>query len=226
MDDYIISFYNEKKEKKDFTIDKYFNCGSYGYVYKIDDDKCLKLFSEEFYFQPDVLKIIRDLKLNNFYEIYDILYDEDKMFIGYTMKYYEEDDIDITTMPIEYTLDNLYHLKESIKKLTSRHVAMLDCNSDNVIMDERNIIMIDADMYYIDEELNRKELLSDNYWALMGLFQSLYYDRVKSLGYSSTDNEYLLKTLFDEEDILNTEKRLIKYRYPIDYIKDFYKGRC
>ena len=63
MDDYIISFYNEKKEKKDFTIDKYFNCGSYGYVYKINDDKCLKLFSEEFYFQPDVLKIIREIQI-------------------------------------------------------------------------------------------------------------------------------------------------------------------
>ncbi len=219
MDNYIISFYNDEKEKKNYRIDDYFNCGEYGYIYKLGIDKCLKLFSDEFYFNDQVLKIIKNLNLDNFYKIYDLLYDKDNHFCGYTMKYYEEKDIDITKMPIGYTLDNLYRLRNSFIKLSENNILANDCCKENVIMDDKDITIIDTDLYYLTEDTN-----NINYNLLINLFKRIYHDSLKLYGYDNYDIDYFLNNLFDK-DISTTEKKLIRYKYPIDYFNNFLKGR-
>ena len=227
MDDYVISFYNDQKIKKEYIINDYFNYGSFGYIYRLDEDTCLKLFVDECYFKPNVLRTIKNLDLNNFYKIYDLLYDNKRRFCGYTMKYYAKNDIDITTMPTEYTLDNLYRLYADFKKLTHKHISAMDCYEDNVIMDDKNIVIIDADCFDIDKETPKEELLLDNIWELMHLFKEIYYNVLIKINNSSYDNSYILNELFDEDaGIKNTEKKLIKYKYPIDYFKDYYRGKC
>ena len=74
-----------------FNFDpNYLDRGSIGVVYKISDDICLKKFYdyslEHFALTPDVLEVIKKLNLSYIYEIYEILYNKNNNFAGYTMK--------------------------------------------------------------------------------------------------------------------------------------------
>ena len=226
MDDYIISFYNDQKEKKNYKINDYFDCGSYGYIYKLDNNQCLKLFNDNFYFQSNILKIIKDLKLDNFYQIYDLLFDEENQFCGYTMKYYQSKDIDILTMPTEYTLDNLYRLYNSVKKLSEKKVTLFDCYYENTIIDEKNITIIDTDLFYIDDDISKSDMHFYNNTQLLQLFKDLY----QKAGIDHKDlylDDNLLNYIFNHNKNINeVEKKLIKYKYPIDYVRNVNRGSC
>ena len=227
MEDYFITLYNDKSEKREYPINNYFDTGACGFIYRIDNDKCLKLLSDDLYFDPSIIKVMKKLKLENFYKIYDILFDEKNNYFGYTMKYYQKEDINILNMPIDYTLDNLYKLFNSFKKLNKNNIYAYDCSAGNVIMDSKNITVIDADLYFFYNKNENKELVEDNYNILMNLFKYLCYKELKELGYLLEDTNYVLSDLFDEnKEISHVEKKLIKYKYPIDYFNDFYKGKC
>ena len=220
MDGYSVILFNENNEKKHYPIDHYCVDGTYGYVYRIDDDTCIKLFSDDFSFDLSIIKTVRDLKLTNFYQIYDILFDSDNHYSGYTMKYYQSEDVDIIKMPTSYTLDNLYRLYDAIEKLTKKGIYAYDFDVHNVIMNNKDITAIDVDIYYYYDEAKKEQLAKDNYKLLLHLFKALYYEKIKMLGFSFQDNEDLLNYLFDEnKEISNIEKKLIKYKYPIDYIR-------
>ena len=94
-------------------------------------------------------------------------------------------------------------------------------------MNSKNIIVIDADIYRFYNQDEYTELVEDNYFILMNLFKYLCYDELKKMDYLLEDCKYVLNDLFnDKEGIKNTEKKLVKYKYPIDYFNDFNKGRC
>ena len=221
MDDYIISFYNEKKEKKSFPINNYINAGEYGNIYKLDRNRCLKLFSDKFFFNDEVLKIIKKLKPENFYKIYDLLYDKDNHFCGYTMKYYQNKDVDITKMPTSYLLDNLYKLRNAFKLLSDNNILANDCCKENIIMDDKNITIIDADFFYLTDDNN-----NINYRILLNLFRELCHESLKMYDYDNYDIDNATEYLFDNhKDIKEVEKKLVRYKYPIDYFNDFMEGR-
>ena len=111
--------------------------------------------------------------------------------------------------------------------LSKAKIYAFDCDSHNVIMNSKNITVIDTDIYYFRKEDNKNKIYEDNYEILLNLFKSLYYEKIKLLGFSNKDIVDLLDYLFDEHKQLNSvEKKLIKYKYPIDYVNDFYRGRC
>ena len=227
MEEYSVTLYNENNEMKKYNIDHFCSEGECGYVYRIDDDKCLKLFSEFYMFELDVMKGIRELQLDSFYKIYDLLFDGHKRFNGYTMEYYKPENINILTMPTYYTLDNLFRIYRDFKRLSKAMIYAYDCDSHNVIMDSKNITVIDADIYYFRKDDDKNIIFKDNYAILLNLFKSLYREQIRLLGFSCKDIEDLLDYLFDEHKQLNNvEKKLIKYKYPIDYVNDFYRGRC
>ena len=222
MENYAISLYTDTGVKKEYNIDNYFDEGEYGYIYKLDDNTCLKLFSDNFFFDDTVLRVIKSMKLNNFYEIYDLLYDCYKNFCGYTMKYYPSEDINIVDMPTSYTLDNLYGLYKSFERLSDNCIVAYDCYNNNIIINNSGLTVIDVDLFY--REANKRR---ENYYNLMDLFKILYHNELRKLGYPMEDREKILDSLFNEKkDITQVEKKLIKYKYPIDYIKDCYRGKC
>ena len=57
-----------------------------------------------------------------------MLYDETNTFVGYTMKYYKPEKIDILTMPTDYTLENYQKIYNSAKKLDLSKASHLDLN--------------------------------------------------------------------------------------------------
>ena len=203
----------------DNLLKKYHNnylCGGRTCNIFMNDKDVLKLFWYNIC-NDKVLKIIKDLKLDNFYEIKDLLYDKNNLFIGYIMKYYENMNIDILTMPVDYTLDNLYFLRKSINILSDNNILAGDLRYDNVILNEDKIIVIDADEYILNNFYSFEKLRDSNLFFLNTLFTSIYTESCKI--YHNDIDLNKINYLFNMSDSNNIHKSLKKYKYPIDYLK-------
>ena len=146
----VIKLYDIDNKKYLFDVKKPIDRGHTGLVYKIDDDTCLKYTTSYRLHQWYTLSKLMELNLDNFYKIYKILFDSNGDYSGYLMKYYQNELIDILTMPTEYTLDNFYRLSNTVNKISNNEIVMYDLHDGNVIMNKNDIIIIDADFY--DEE--------------------------------------------------------------------------
>ena len=208
---------------------EYIGSGYYGDVYrKIDSDECLKLFKiPGGRCDIDVLRFIKQKKLQNFYELREFLFNADKSFLGYTMKYYQDMGVDILTMPVEYTIENLRILYNSFMELTNNSIRVRDMHGDNAIVCKDKIVMVDADRLIFDY-LNNYYLKEKNIEQLQYVFSDLYSDALynyhTSLGtrenYEKIDRLFVFTSYCDSKRLDNTCKKLSYYKYPIDYIKE------
>ena len=214
-----IKLYNEKNETVIYNVNVPFARGGFGIVYRLDNVKCLKCFySNNLAKSIDVMRDIRELRLDNYYQIYDFLFDNNGDFCGYEMKYYQGHDIDIMTMSTEYSIENLRKIAASFRRLNEKRISVVDLNKNNVILDHNNIIVIDTDLYrrcYCSSD----ELMQMNNDALCRLFINLYYYTMKEKHSVTLDDMRLLRELFDSSrSIDEISKKLSKYKYPIDYM--------
>lgn len=226
-------FYNEKNEKLLFDLNKKNiidggDTGLYGNIYSIGEDKCLKRLKHLGDIDHIIISWIRDLKLKNFYEIYDILFDKKGNFNGYIMKYYKKEEIDILSMPTSYTLNNMYNIYKSILKLTEEHIHVSDMHEGNVILDSSNVTVIDVDLYHFSSFMLYDKLLEFNVNAVRSLFKRIYF---KDIFEYYGDNCYEYSLIIDDlYSKINSKaglevffSKLDKYKYPIDYIKKLVK---
>ena len=210
--------FNNKGELDNYlrqNTGSYLSAGRKSSLFLIDGNKCLKLFGCNTV-DDSVLKFIKDEKLSNYYELYDLLYYKNKL-IGYIMEYYNNKAIDILTMPTEYTLDNYNSLYKSILTLTKNNILLGDLCKDNIIYTKDKLIVIDADEYTINNNISNYILENDNLFSLESLFNSIYLN-ARNL-YHSDDNIDINKVnnLFC---VNSPHKILKKYKYPIDYLKE------
>lgn len=222
--------YTKNNEVKEYSTDNQIGCGSFGKVYLIEDDKCLKLFNapiareDNYELQEDIYYEIRELKLKNFYELYDLYYNSFlTKILGYLSKYYEKEDIDILTMPTDYTIDNLNSLYESFKKLSEHNICTNDISSSNVIINRDSITMIDIDLYYRNYFGIGKSTFSENLCNLEKIFKEVYIlsltfyplkERIKMI--DKIDKLFFLDETIGIDYVA---KKLTKYKYPIDYLR-------
>lgn len=222
-----VYFFDEEGKIKTYRLPpKQYAYGSLGTIYKLNNHECLKWFTEEYPYDIEAIKKIKELKLDNYYEIYDLLFDKDNEFAGYTMKYYQPEDINILEMPTEYTLDNLYKLYNSITKLSNCGIFVDDFHSGNAILNKDGITLIDSDLYSYGHgnKINKKMLLRKNTRLLLYLFAMIYYDAVGECKYREDFDDIIIDELFNmDESVKNVEKKLVKYKYPIDYINKMRK---
>ena len=207
-------FYDANRNKIIYNLPStQFNAGSNGTIYKLKDETCLKLFYPYRGTYPNrIFKFIIDLKLPNFYEVYQLLYNYNHEFIGYTMKYYQKEDIDILTMPTKYSLDNYQKIYKSATILNHYNISIQELIPINVILTEKDIIVIDIDEY-------KKDNITLNYRSVNGLFEKLYL--YASFKHNISNAVDIMDNLFDEKDNFQTlSKKLSKYKYPIDYINN------
>ena len=93
-------FYNETGEKIDYHLLKKIGGGSYSRVYMLPNDSCIKVFKEiDNGIDKNNLSFINNLKLDNFYQINDFLFDGNNNFAAYTMNYYRPSNDSILLMP-------------------------------------------------------------------------------------------------------------------------------
>lgn len=195
--------------------------GMYGRVYKTSDLKCLKLYRRGIELDPDTNILIKNLELDNFCKIYKILFDEKGRYKGNLMEYYQKEKVDVLTLPSEYLLDNLRGLATSVLKLLDNKVFISDMNLDNAIINENEIRVIDTDLYVRREEYKDDVLYRYGVSSLQGLMLSIYLDSLRKYHSSSriVDDEIAIERLFETPfDVNHTSKKLVRCKYPIDYV--------
>lgn len=213
----VIKLYDIDNKKYLFDVKKPIDRGHTGLVYKIDDDTCLKYTTSYRLHQWYTLSKLMELNLDNFYKIYKILFDSNGDYSGYLMKYYQNELIDILTMPTEYTLDNFYRLSNTVNKISNNEIVMYDLHDGNVIMNKNDIIIIDADFYDEEYTSNIEKIKIDNYELLLYLFKDLYKINLEEHFTNYTEEYRVILDLFSKNE--NIYQKLKDYKYPIDYIK-------
>ena len=139
-------FYDENGNSIDIGIRDLLKKGIGTSVYKTSDNECLKIFTNPFD-DLDMFKTLSELDVDNFYRITKLLFDKDKKFIAYTAKFYQKEDVDILTMPIDYTVENMKRLYIVSDMLSDNKIEIEDLHHENVILNSKDIIIIDADRY-------------------------------------------------------------------------------
>lgn len=196
--------------------------GNNGTVYQMDNDKCLKIYRSSAWVNVDTLKIIKDMKFNNYYKIYDMLYDKDSNFKGMIMKYYRQEEVNVLMMEKDYLLDNVNGLGRDILSLIEKGIFIVDLNIDNTIINRNGITVIDADLYIYREDYDRDLLGRMGYATFRSLVKSIIIDSI-SMDKSMEDVniykaivENLVGNPFDTKSM---EKKLVRCKYPMEYIK-------
>lgn len=196
--------------------------GNNGTVYQIDNDKCLKIYRSSAWVNVDTLKIIKDMKFNNYYKIYDMLYDKDSNFKGMIMKYYPQEEVNVLMMEKDYLLDNVNGLGRDILSLIEKGIFIVDLNIDNTIINRNGITVVDTDLYIYREDYDRDLLGRMGYATFRSLVKSIIIDSI-SMDKSMEDVniykaivENLVGNPFDTKSM---EKKLVRCKYPMEYIK-------
>lgn len=196
--------------------------GNNGTVYQMDNDKCLKIYRSSAWVNVDTLKIIKDMKFNNYYKIYDMLYDKDSNFKGMIMKYYPQEEVNVLMMEKDYLLDNVNGLGRDILSLIEKGIFIVDLNIDNTIINRNGITVVDTDLYIYREDYDRDLLGRMGYATFRSLVKSIIIDSM-SMDKSMEDVniykaivENLVGNPFDTKSM---EKKLVRCKYPMEYIK-------
>lgn len=196
--------------------------GNNGTVYQMDNDKCLKIYRSSAWVNVDTLKIIKDMKFNNYYKIYDMLYDKDSNFKGMIMKYYPQEEVNVLMMEKDYLLDNVNGLGRDILSLIEKGIFIVDLNIDNTIINRNGITVVDTDLYIYREDYDRDLLGRMGYATFRSLVKSIIIDSIsmdkpmEDVNIYKAIVENLVGNPFDTKSM---EKKLVRCKYPIEYIK-------
>ena len=178
--------YTEDKKRYNLDTDNFIDEGEYGRVYLTSNNKCLKIFKQsisrkdKMSFDEDVFNIIRKLKPKNIYTLGDLYYNKSlTRILGYLSEYYSKEDINILTMPVDYTFDNLCSLYDSFVLLSEYNIRISDTCTQNVILNNNGITIIDTDFYYIDANSNKLAIKKSNIYDLGELFSWIYMNSLK-----------------------------------------------
>lgn len=216
--------YDENGNKETITTKNKLGEGQHGIVYQISDEECLKVYKRKPEIDIEVLKTIASLNLTSYYEILKLYYSKASILSAIKMKYYEKKDIDILTMPSEYTLDNLYKILSSADKLSQNNILIEDTHSGNIIMANNDIIIADVDLYSFSHFYKERELRRKNIQKIGYLFNEIYSESISD--YHEELKSFLvaelirkLFTIVTPSQVEKIYSELSKYKYPIDYIK-------
>lgn len=215
-----MKFYNSSNEEVNYHLLSKIGGGSYGSVYKLSEFECIKIFREiDTGIDADTVAFINNLGLNNFYKIYSFLFNKRKDLRGYTMKYYLSSYTSILLKDTSYTLDNFFAIYNSINTLSDNQIFIPDLHSDNVILGNDEITIIDIDIYAKATLFDPGKLKDKNSRALFSLFKSLYIEGLYNHGIYTDHDIKAINNLFNNDAPSNI-KVLKKYKYPIEYIHD------
>lgn len=216
-----VLFFDEERKSYQYHLPKAFDEGSNGTIHRISSDICLKWFTDDNYYDIDTIKTIKALELANFYKIYKLLYDKLNNFSGYTMKYYEPEEFDILSMPVDYTLANLTTIAKSLTHLSAKKIYAIDLFEANTVRNKNRITIIDADGYKHRSKDKIKDVYRYNLRALYRLMSEIYFNDLVAYHHPFYIDKEIIDSLFDYSLTPNEVcKKLTRYKYPIEYIED------
>jgi len=213
-------FCDEKANLKSFHTKGFVSKENYGYVYNIDDGKCLKVFNYQLAIDDIMLiKKMMEIELYNFPKIYEMLYGFDGNFKACVIDYYEKViGMDILLMPTEYTIANFLSLCDSVCKLADNSIFVGNLNNKNVVSNKNDIMVVEPNLSLYEQD---KLLEIKNKEKVYELFIDLYVNAIKKY-HASRYLQFDKRTIYglfypnnNEEEIC---KKLRRVKYPFDYI--------
>jgi len=186
-------------------------------VYMTKDNQCLKRFRFRGNLQNfELQQIIQSMSLDNFYKIDINLFDEDGIYRGFLMPFYESSDEDILLKPSDYLTDNFNSIFRTFKLLADKKIRTSDANIENTIFGRDQIIIIDSERYDIYPEEDKtfviEKNLEDATWILYSALQRA------ALTHSELCTD-TFKGWLKQENPSQICRKLTKYKYPIDYLR-------
>lgn len=214
---------------KDYS--KYVSNGLQGEVYYFDKNKCIKLYNDccDVKISTETFELFKYLNLDNYYKIYDLLFDEQNNVMGYIMKCYQYSEENILLMSTEYTLKNVFNIYNSLEILAKNRVLARDLCSNNVIVGDSEITIIDIDYCKKNLMMQYEKVFKKNISNLISLMISLYRDSFRKIGGNILSTDVLEEILYsnvieelfecdNEFDFPNVmSQKLSNYKRPIDY---------
>lgn len=213
-------YFNETEDTNHITLEVF------EFIKLLDNDHMVKLI-ERYYQEKNNLKAE------------DIVNNPERYMIDvYTYEWVKEDNIDILKMPIDYLLDNLSELLSLADYLSAFGLYMIDIMTDNVILNENGIVLIDPDIYTFEYNTlyNHFMIASDNFrvkkWnrkCIVELLKRLFY-RALEIRKESNGITYMVEEMFEEVawageyDTSIVAKKLNGFRNPEEYFESK-KGR-
>lgn len=185
------------------------NRGSGGAIYRLNDIECVKLYylDTPFKIEKEIFDTMKELDLDNFCKLYNMVFNNKKELVGYTMKYYDTIKDNILLMEKDYLLDNFNTLYNSLIKLSNNRIVANDLWIKNCLIGE-NITIIDFD-YYLKSDLSIEEIKEINISKLLLLFNKIVCYYYELLYGEVPDNiSYMLDDIFSYSS--NPKKRLNK----------------
>ena len=214
---------NFESKISDYNLNNYnmIGKGYFSEVYQISDNEVLKVYQRPaFYTAYSVLKKLKHFDLESFYKIFKLYTDNEKRLLGYVMKYYKPENIDILTMPKDFILDNYAKMYQDMIYLSYKGIQICDLDIHNIILNSDGITILDADNYAFSRLINRS-----NIDALNNLFINLFcyhlglYHIPDGLNLENF-NKVVKNDLFNfEMEPVTLARTLKRYQTPIDYIK-------
>lgn len=136
--------------------------GANGYVYQFGND-CIK-FVPVSSICKCILRV-KNISNKNLYKILDLYYKKDYTssgfdfnFAAYSSIYYQSDNRDIYSVPTDYVTDNFRDLISLCYILADNGIEINDLHANNVILQNNNIVIIDADDFYLHDDLNKMKI--------------------------------------------------------------------
>ena len=131
------------------------------------------------------------------------------------MDYYKKENIDFFSQHVDYTIYNYLKLERAMIRLGENGIYVNDLHDGNVILNDKDIVMIDVDNYYWSNKEKSDKVKRYNLNRLRELFVDLY--KVDLWYYYGEDKDIndKIDELFTSSDRM--VKTLSKYKYPGEY---------
>lgn len=209
---------------KRVTLLPFVKGGAFGNIYRLDDDKVVKLLrAPSTTHQYDVMKKIKGLNLPNYYRLYEILSSKlffNKSYIGNIASYHKPSDVDVLEMPSDWLIENYEGLMEAATKLGEANIKIVDARPANAIINDSGITIIDVDLYEMaSEQCVVKNICHMQTELLLKLLKENCLTHHSDV-WSSDMFSKVVNQLVINPDTNQFAKKLSRYPKPIDYIND------
>lgn len=187
----------------------------YDGIYRLGEDKCIKMLDDEHNVDIDLMKTVRELRIVGLYQLREFLFDREDNFRAYMMDYYKKENIDFFSQQVDYTIYNYLKLERAMIRLGDNLICVNDLHDGNVILNNQDIVLIDIDNYYWGNKEKKEEIKRYNLNRLRELFVDLYkVDLWYYYGDYKDVNDKIDEVFTSSDKMIKT---LSKYKYPGEY---------
>ena len=194
---------------------KEFNHGSYGIIYDNFDGTLTKILRFDTT-SPDAILKIKELNLDNFYKIFDVLIlnnGKHDYLKAYKMEKILEEPINLNKVPMDFLITNIKVLINSMKLLSDNYIIVNDLHEDNLIINKDGIYVIDCDSYKYNREYDKELIYYSNVEYLKkAIYEHLYKD-------TNIFKRRKLSKLFKEFDLFTILNKIENSNSIHEYLK-------